>query len=270
MGPPRKLYVDSRFRNAGGSSSDFQVTLAQSIEVPQNTVAFVDSVHIPNVFTTIHTKNRNLYLAEYVSSSATAYKTVQLSEGSYNGVTLASELKSRLDANTQTSATFTVVYQESTGQLTVSSTVSFKFLTEEEAKSLHGSGGLTSYVPNQTAYAVIGWPEETMTLAGTHALSGMINVQPHSTLFLCSSDFGGLAGSLGPRGETNIIRRIVIDKPFGTTVHDLHGLMVDYVNCSGHQLNTLSFSLRDAYGNLVDLKGHNYSFSICLVDKTFL
>ena len=131
MGPPRKLYIDSHFRNAGGSSSDFQVTLAQSIEVPDSTVAFVDSVHILNSFTTIHARNRNLYLAEYVSASATAYKTVQLSEGSYNGVTLAAELKSRLDANTQTSATFTVVYQESTGQLTVSSTVSFKFLKEE-------------------------------------------------------------------------------------------------------------------------------------------
>ena len=197
------------------------MTLAQSIEVPENTVAFVDSVHLPNVFTTIHARNRNLYLAEYVSASSKAYKTVQLSEGSYNGVTLAAELKSRLDANTQTSATFTVVYQESTGQLTVSSTVSFKFLTEEEARSTHGAGGLTGYVPNQTAYAVIGWPEETMTLAGTQSLSGMINASPHSTLFLCSSDFGGLGGSLGPRGETNIVRRIVIDKPFGSTVHDL-------------------------------------------------
>ena len=125
-------------------------------------------------------------------------------------------------------------------------------------------------MPNQTAYAVIGWVEEPMSFGTSHALAGMINVSPHSTLFLCSSDFGGLAGSLGPRGETNIIRRIVIDKPFGSTVHDVHGLMVDYVNCSGHQLNTLSFSLRDSFGNLVDLKGHDFSFSICLVEKAFL
>ena len=39
MAPPRKLYIDSRFRNAGGSSKDFQVTLAQSIEVAENTAA---------------------------------------------------------------------------------------------------------------------------------------------------------------------------------------------------------------------------------------
>ena len=270
MGPPRKLYIDSRFRNAGGSPSDFQVTLAQSIEVPENTVAFVDSVHVPNVFTSVHAKNRNLYLAEYVSSSVTYYKTVQLAEGSYNGVTLATEVQNQLSAGSQNSVTYTVVYQESTGQLTISGTDSFKFLTEEEAKALYGAGGLTAYVPNQTAYAVIGWPEEPMSFGTSHALAGMINVSPHSTLFLCSTDFGGLAGSLGPRGETNIIRRIVIDKPFGSTVHDLHGLMVDYVNCSGHQLNTLSFSLRDSFGNLVDLKGHDFSFSICLVEKTFL
>ena len=141
---------------------------------------------------------------------------------------------------------------------------------EEEARTTHGAGGLTGYVPNQSAYAVIGWPEATMTLAGTQSLSGMINVQPHSTLFLCSTDFGGLGGSLGPRGETNIVRRIVVDKGFGQIVHDMHATMTDYVNCSGHQLNTVSFSLRDAYGALVDLKGHNFSFSICLVEKSFL
>ena len=45
--------------------------------------------------------------------------------------------------------------------------------------------------------------------------------------------------------------------------------MTDYVNCSGHQLNTLSFSLRDSFGNLVDHKGHDVSFFICLVEKTF-
>ena len=101
-------------------------------------------------------------------------------------------------------------------------------------------------------------------------LAVLCSASPRGTLFLCSSDFGGLGGSLRPRGETNIVRRIVINKPFGSIVHDLHSTMTDYVNCSRHQLNTLSFSLRDAYGNLVDLKGHNFSFSICLVDKTFL
>ena len=111
MGPPRKLYIDSRFRNAGGSASDFQVTLAQSIEVPENHVAFVDSVHVPHVFTSIHGKNRNLYIGEYISSTVTDFKTVQLSEGFYNGVTLASELKSKLDAATHAFTVFTVVYR---------------------------------------------------------------------------------------------------------------------------------------------------------------
>ena len=46
--------------------------------------------------------------------------------------------------------------------------------------------------------------------------------------------------------------------------------MVDYVNCSGQQLNTLSFSLRDPHGHVVDLRGHSFSFSICLVEKSFL
>ena len=131
-------------------------------------------------------------------------------------------------------------------------------------------GLLAAYLPNQTAYAVVGWPaEEPMSFGTVLSLAGMINVSPHSTLFIHSTDFGGMGGSLGPDGS-HPLWRIVIDKPFGSTVHDLHGTMVDYVNCSNQQLQTLSFSLRDVYGNLVDLKGHNFSFSICLVEKTFL
>ena len=83
--------------------------------------------------------------------------------------------------------TYTVVYQETTGQLTISGTNASKIMTEEEARVRHNAGGLATYAPNQTAYSVVGWIDELVQYTLTLACEGMINVQSHNTLFLCSS-----------------------------------------------------------------------------------
>ena len=52
----RHIYVDSRLRSSG-TASEFTVELPRSFEVPDQTFAFVDSVLLPNVFTTVHGNN---------------------------------------------------------------------------------------------------------------------------------------------------------------------------------------------------------------------
>ena len=46
----RKIYIDSR--QAQGTGSDFTLTLKQSVQVPENTVAYIDELICPNVFLT--------------------------------------------------------------------------------------------------------------------------------------------------------------------------------------------------------------------------
>ena len=64
----RRIYVDSRLRS-NGTGSDFTVELPRSFEVPDQTIAFIDSVLVPNVFPTIHENNNRLYFAEHTNSS---------------------------------------------------------------------------------------------------------------------------------------------------------------------------------------------------------
>ena len=62
----RRIYVDSRLRS-GGTNADFTYDLPRSIEVPDQTIAYVDSVLVPNVFTTIHENNNRLYFSEWTN-----------------------------------------------------------------------------------------------------------------------------------------------------------------------------------------------------------
>ena len=73
----RRIYIDSRMRTSG-SDSDFTYDLPRSIEVPDNTIAYVDSILVPNVWTTLHENNNRLYVSETVGptqrSTPTCYQ----------------------------------------------------------------------------------------------------------------------------------------------------------------------------------------------------
>ena len=90
---------------------------------------------------------------------------------------------------------------------------------------------------------------------------------PHKTLFLCSSDFGNLGQSLGPLGQGDITRRIVVSSGFGSMIHDTHATSADYIDCSLTQLSSMRWRLTDEKGRTVSLKGMPISLSICFVEK---
>jgi hypothetical protein len=112
---PRKLYIDSRYRSSG-THSDFVFQLAQSIEVPVGMVAIIDSLSVPNVFQTIDNTRNKLYVDMFGHSP----QIVTLTTGMFNGVTLAAELQSQLNA--MGIGTYTVVYHSTTGQLSILAT----------------------------------------------------------------------------------------------------------------------------------------------------
>ena len=97
----RKIFVDSRFRDSG-SFANFQYTLKTPVVHPKCR-AYIDQVHIPNVFPTIHSNNRNLYIVESYSDSQGSHVKkgkVALDIGNYDIDTLALELEVQLNANT--------------------------------------------------------------------------------------------------------------------------------------------------------------------------
>ena len=68
---------------------------------------------------------------------------------------------------------------------------------------------------------------------------------------------------LGPAGSRPCLARIAVNSGYGTILTHQHpGHMMDYIPCGGVTLRTLSFDLRNANNETVDMRGGHVSFSI--------
>ena len=107
----RRIYVDSRLRSSG-AGCDFTVELPRSFEVPDQTIAFIDRVLVPNVFPTIHENNNILYFSEYTNPSNVVEHIYTLDEGNYIGSQLAQLVQDKINANKSLSAPYSVSYED--------------------------------------------------------------------------------------------------------------------------------------------------------------
>ena len=199
MSFPHKIYIDSRYRSSG-THSDFTFSLAQSIQVPDDYVCIVNSAQIPNVFQTVNETRNRIYIRLINSGNAETNLVITLATGQYNGLTLANEIQALLNALSV--GVFTVSYGTNTGQLSIgfeSSSVAIFIISARDDTR-----------PND-ALEVIG-----SELGGRAIFSGETALLPNHVdiaavrvLYLTSDNFGSFS-SLGPRGESNIIRQIMV------------------------------------------------------------
>ena len=72
----RKIFVDSRFRDSG-TFANFQTTLATPVLHPKCR-AYLDNIHIPNLFYTIHDNAKHIYIVEqWLTNPGTAQEQWQ-------------------------------------------------------------------------------------------------------------------------------------------------------------------------------------------------
>jgi hypothetical protein len=256
MSFPRKLYIDSRFRAAGSAShSDFTFQLPRSIELPAGTRAVVDSVQIPNVFQTVEPSRSTLYLSIHEAGSEPVERVLLLVAGHYNAITLANHVQDQLNAMGY--GEWTVVYNEPTGRLSISVSGTPLYVRLR---------GRDPALPND-ALEVIG-----AGLEGINIVSGLTEIMPHHVdivgvrvLFLASSNFGAY-NCLGPRGETDYIRQIMVNEGYSGYITDKLNHPAEYIDVGGAQLQSLRFRLVDGSGEVVDMKGRSIAFSIIFLD----
>jgi len=118
---PHKLYIDSRKR-VSGSHSDFDYQLPQPIRAPKSRF-FVDSVHLANVFPTITSHNRFIYIEEMSTTNVSTKRKVGLTIGGYDGTALATEVALQLNTGTTlTGNSYNCTFSSGTGKLTISNT----------------------------------------------------------------------------------------------------------------------------------------------------
>ena len=135
MSSIRKIYIDSRHRSSG-TPSDFNFQLAQSIEVPENTIAYVDAVQVANTFETIQTGyNQKVYLREY-HGGTNSDRIATLPAGNYDGISLATALAAALNSGTNL-GTYSASFDSTKGTMTIgnntgSNSNSFTIYTRDE------------------------------------------------------------------------------------------------------------------------------------------
>ena len=260
-----KLYIDSRKR-IRGTSSCFAYQLVRPIEVPASRV-FVDSVSLPNSFPSVHAGNRSVYIEERVGNSDFKRK-VALTEGFYDGFSLAEEVQTRINSGTNLAVPYTVTFEEKTGKLKISNTGVFSVWPDEALAKGQWDPRLGAGIPlyeQDSANEVLGYYGKD-AIQGTDAISnGHVSLMPYHSLFL-HSDLGTQGDSMGPSGEQSIIRRVVLDQPPGAMIHDFHSLPHDFVSVPRGNIRTINFKITNYEGKEVDMSHMNISFSLIFLD----
>lgn len=273
----KKIYVDSRFKtNDSVSNSDFKYELKEQIELPDNTVCYVDDISIPHSWYSVEDYNNKLYILS-INDDSTINKTkITIPNGNYTGVSIASAIQSLLYKRFPNDDD-RVYYESSRGILIFESLRYFTILTDDEVMNLsyfQEPLAVWNDVNNeQTSAPELGnaesineilrhtVPKPTSTKFETEFLD-LINTH---NIYIHSPDLGFNYNTIGCKGENSIIKKVPVSSGFGYQILDTVVAPHDKIDVSRQNIKTLHFSLKNVFGNTINLHGSNVSFSLIFV-----
>jgi hypothetical protein len=278
----RKLFIDSRFAVSGDSSS-FQYELPEVLELPHDTVAFVTEFTSVASWDTVNANNNQIYIIENTASLYAA-RIATIAQGAYDSETLRVAVETALNGATKTVAgTYTVARSSSAGTVNTASLGSaYRYFT------IRLDGGGSCFFPQdgwlQKQVSIwnsyVGPAYDPMNLRSSNELfqfpvaiisashtSSFIDLRSVHTLFVHSPSFGNYS-TIAPRGVRTAIQKIPCEVGYGAVLHYEHsGSSFDYIDVGSTTLKMLTFELKDARGNLVNLKGGHWSMTLVLAKK---
>ena len=204
-------------------------------------------------------------------------RRLELSRQFYSGVTLRKAIEDQLNANVPSGITnnYTVAYDSSSNTLTIShpgATSDFYLLTDDDLKYYNSNLLAINKSKPQSANNVLRNLESSQIITAvenypyvTSWTSPFIDIVNHHSVYIHSS----LASfnTLGPRGESTIIAKVPSSASWGSTIFHNVSSMADYVDVGKRNISNLSFALKDASGNTIDLKGASWSLSLVFAIK---
>jgi len=235
---------------------------------------------------TIHENNKHLYVVEqWTTTNPTAGHTrkrkLALDEGNYDINTLATELQTKLSANTFLPAghTYTVTPTSKTERITIAiagpNTPQLAIWPMAYLKAHTdlwvdaSSNQVGTFVPDDDAYTALGFTQDTIVnVLPNFAQTGNANVSmiPFHTIYLtCAFGLGTNEDAIGPKGQ-NLLRSIAVNAPQGGIIHDQLQNPFDYVALEAGVLRSFSFALKDLHDRDIPMF-HGFSFTILLVEE---
>ena len=272
MLPLKKLYVDSKFKTPdSNSNAKFKIELPDSLTLPNNTVFYIDDVCIPHSWYTIESGiNDKLFMrfADFPTQDSNfTDHIITLESKSYTGPDLVTEIQVKL--NSLYPSIFTVAFNAAKHTLSIatsSSTKMFKMLTYNDIISkvsntwkgpsydVKNSNDITDILKLTEGFAM--WNDTTNPF-----ISGPLALQPIRNIYISSPNLGNF-NTLGPRGESSIIKKVPVTADYNQMIFDQVMAGNDFLDCSRQTLKTIEFHFKDVNGNLIPFHGSNVSFSI--------
>ena len=192
------------------------------------------------------------------------YRQISIPSGNYNITDLAAAFQTSLNTGTSLPNTYLVTANSLTGKLNItnSSTLIFEIYPETYL-NMHLKAFLGYSSPFYGADHAIGF---TLIQTGNNITSDMhVNVQRYHTLFI-NSDLGTHNDSIGPMSQSSIARKVTVDQPHGSMIHDFHSLPYDYIQLEKQSINAISFRLTDWQGHPIEMLS-SWSLSIIIVPE---
>ena len=267
MLPIKKIYIDSRFMSSDSkSSSDFKIDLPQNIDLPDDTVFYMDDICIPNSWYTIDEERNNKF---YFKSGSTTYvKTIpagNYSTTTFNAILVAlmNIVQGTFSANVNiplNTVGITTSITPSTNQqivngVSVTYATTFEILTDNQI-------GLLGYPkPYQSINNYLNNNVAKVNNSSSSYVSEYVNLNPIRNIYITSGNLGSYT-TMSVSGERGVVKKVPVRANSNEMIYDDAVLGIDYLDCSKQSLSRLEFQLKDVYGNTINLHGNHWSFSL--------
>jgi hypothetical protein len=258
MLPITKLYIDTRFKSSDSiSDADFKIDIPINLLMPEHTGFYIDDVSIPVSWYTIDANRNNKIWFTFNG----ILQSVEVSPGNYSLITLNTAI---IDAMNRVTNLITPVGAKFQSDPTLSAnkigikgltTVSFSLYTDTQLINF----GVSK--PLNTINEVLRNFTPNVCNNTTPFTSGYVDLFPIRNVFISSTGLGNF-NTLSVSGDRSIIKQVPVTSGYGEIIFDQAVVGMDYLDCSRQTLSRIGFQLKDVFGNIINLNGHHWSFSI--------
>ena len=266
----KKIYVDSKYKTINSvSTSQFSIQLPETIYMPDSSVFYISDVCIPHSWYTIEENVNDKFYLQINDDNFTFDVILTLDSKNYTGGDLAVEILSQLNKLTNFTNKFTITYDSSRHDIIIMCDFgyTFKVLTKNDISTKLNNTWAGIYYNNTNPHDI-----NTYMLKLTDGVSPLytsvnyfkslgLDLQPIRNIYLSSPNLGNFS-TLGPNGQSNIIKKIPVNANYNSMVFDNMTSSNDFLDCSKQTLKNIEFSIENSKGESINLHGQEVSFSI--------
>jgi hypothetical protein len=269
----KKIYVETRFKTDDSKSdSDFFIELPRTFNVPENCVCYLDDFVIPVSWSTVDDRNNKLYLhIDY--ASAKYYYIITIPIQNYGGLTFAVALEAAINLQVQAdfgNVMYKVDFVQNDNEIKISQTNFFELHTYIVSSDDLRAGKYWSQPIAreliQSMNGILRIGTYSYMLQEAFPWKSYLDLFTTRNLYLTSSALASYSNISNFKTDV-IVKKIPVTATFGQMMFYNATTGYDFLDVSRRSLTRIDFRLQDSYGNVVNLRGNHFSFSMVFAEK---